>query len=61
MHDAKATGALLESKHSKESLPDSDADPDGDSDSARNQIGSRVRPKESHHNDVNAMDKQADH
>lgn len=52
--------AGLESKQSKESLPDSDADPDADSDAAPNQIGSRSRPKETHHEDKTAPERHTD-
>lgn len=56
--DSKANGTALESKHSKESLPDSDGDPDGDSDGGANQTGSKNRPRESNGDD--ALDKHAE-
>jgi hypothetical protein len=46
MQESKTKNAVLQSKNSKESLPDSDHDPDVDSDSERNQFGSRSRARE---------------
>jgi hypothetical protein len=42
----KNSGAVLDSKNSKESLRDSDPDHDDDSDGGTNKVGSRVRPLE---------------